>query len=282
MNKKNNIVIIVIAILFSGCASKIPVPVDGQAVTTKEKGEKCPDIYKVKASETLFSISIMCGFNYKDVATANGLKKPYEIKKGDIIRLDLLRKSKAIPEQEPILLNEVETIPLDQGNKIIEESAIIGPVRVTDPKVIREIYTPKLLNKTNRIITKKEKLSNIWLNPTDGKITSKFDIASGAKGIEIEGQLGQEIRAVTKGKVIYAGEDLKGYGKLVIVKHDDGLLTIYGNQNEILVKESQIINAGETIGTMGKSATEQVKLIFEVRDGGKSIDPLKYLKNTIN
>jgi lipoprotein NlpD len=90
--------------------------------------------------------------------------------------------------------------------------------------------------------------------------------------------LGQEIRAVTKGKIIYAGEDLKGYGKLVILKHDDGILTVYGSQNEILVTENQIVNAGQTIGIMGNSATEQVKLIFEVRDGGKSIDPLKYLK----
>ena len=81
------------------------------------------------------------------------------------------------------------------------------------------------------------------------------------------------------GHYIYAGEDLKGYGKLVILKHDDGILTVYGSQNEILVTENQIINGGQTIGTMGSSATEEIKLIFEVRDGGKSINPLKYLKN---
>ena len=276
MKNKFNFLLVFIIVLISGCASKIPIPVEGEEVTKKE--ERCPDVYKVKKGETLFSISLMCGFNYLDVAKANGLTKPYKVRKDDFIRFDLLRQTDPVKIEEPIQNNEVETIPLDQQDLITEEPRSIAPVQIKRPKVIREIYSSKTLKKANKIVATRKKLSEVWVSPTDGKIVSNFDMSSGKKGIEIQGEWGQEIRAVTKGKIIYAGEDLKGYGKLVILKHDDGILTVYGSQNEILVTENQIINGGQTIGTMGSSATEEIKLIFEVRDGGKSIDPLKYLK----
>jgi lipoprotein NlpD len=275
MKNTFNFILIFIVILISGCASKIYIPVEGEIV---KKVEKCPDVYKVKAGETLFSISLMCGFNYRDVAKANGLDKPYKIRKGDFIRFDLLRQKDPVDVEKPIQTNEVETLPLDQEDLIIEEPQIVIPVQVKGPKVIREIYSSKTLKMANKIVADRKKLSDLWTSPADGNIISNFDTALGKKGIEIDGQLGQEIRAVTKGKIIYAGEDLKGYGKLVILKHNDGILTVYGNQNEILVAENQVVAAGQTIGIMGNSATEEVKLIFEVRDGGKSIDPLKYLK----
>ena len=275
MKNKFNFLLLFFAILISGCASKIPTPVQGEIL---KKEERCPDVYKVKSGETLFSISLICGFNYKDVAKANGLDKPYKIKKGDLIRFDLLRQKNPVEVEKPLRSNEVETLPLDQEDLIIEEPQILAPVQVNKPKVIREIYSSKTLKRASKIVASRKKISNIWVSPTEGKIISNFDIANGNKGIKIEGQLGQEIRAVTKGKIIYAGEDLKGYGKLVILKHDDGILTVYGNQNEILVAENQFVKAGQTIGIMGNSATEEVTLIFEVRDGGKSIDPIKYLK----
>jgi lipoprotein NlpD len=275
MKNKFNFLLLFISILISGCASKIPTPVEGEIV---KKEEKCPDVYKVKSGETLFSISLMCGFNYQDVAKVNGLDKPYKIKKGDLIRFDLLRQKNPVEVERPVQSNEVETLPLDQEDLITEEPQIVAPVQINKPKVIREIYSSKTLKKASKIVASRKKISEIWVSPTKGKIISNFDIANGNKGIKIEGKLGQEIRAVTKGKIIYAGEDLKGYGKLVILKHDDGLLTVYGNQNEILVAENQFVKSGQTIGIMGNSATEEVTLIFEVRDGGKSIDPLKYLK----
>jgi lipoprotein NlpD len=277
MKNKFNFLLVFIIVLISGCASKIPIPVEGEEVTKKE--EKCPDVYKVKDGETLFSISLMCGFNYQDVAKANGLAKPYKVRKGDFIRFDLLRQTKPVEIEQPMQNNEVETIPLDQQDFIIEEPGIITPIQIKEPKVIREIYSSKTLKKANKIVATRKQLSDKWISPADGKLISTFDMLNGKKGIEIQGEWGQEIRAVTKGKIIYAGEDLKGYGKLVILKHNDGILTIYGSQNQILVTENQVVNAGQTIGTMGSSATEEIKLIFEVRDGGKSINPLKYLKN---
>ncbi len=275
MKNKFNLLLVFVVVVLSGCASKIPTPVEGEVLKTEES---CPDVYKVQTGETLFSISLMCGFNYKDVAKANGLSKPYKVRAGDFIRFDLLRQSKPVKIEEPIQSNEVETLPLDQEDLIIEEPQVIAPIQINEPNVIREVYSSKTLKKANKIVAARKKISSTWVSPADGKLISGFDSAIGKKGIEIKGEWGQEIRAVTKGKIIYAGDDLKGYGKLVILKHADGILTIYGSQNQILVTENQIVNAGQTIGTMGSSATEEIKLIFEVRVGGKSIDPLKYLK----
>ena len=90
---------------------------------------------------------------------------------------------------------------------------------------------------------------------------------------------GQEIRSAAKGKVIYVGKDLAGYGKLTIIKHDDDILSVYGHQQSSLITEGQAVEAGQTIGTMGKTGTDEVKLLFEIRKNGESINPINLLKN---
>jgi lipoprotein NlpD len=178
MKNQFNFLLIFIVILISGCASKFPIPIEGEIVKKEEKKEKCPDVYKVKAGETLFSISLMCGFNYQDVAKANGLVKPYKLKKGDFIRFDLLRKKDAVDVEKPIISNEVETLPLDEEeDMIIEEPQIFAPVQIKGPKVIRDIYSSKSLKKANKIVADRKKLSSIWISPTDGKVISNFDTA---------------------------------------------------------------------------------------------------------
>lgn len=106
-----------------------------------------------------------------------------------------------------------------------------------------------------------------------------FNPDEGKKGIEIQGTLGQEIKSIAKGRVIYAGEDLKGYGKLIIIKHDDDILSVYGHNRELLVTEGQQINAGEIISTMGQTDKEQVMLHFEIRKKGLSVNPMDYFKS---
>lgn len=250
-----------ITIFFIGCASKSPAPVEGKIEYETEKVEKkdtkpkkqCPDVYIVKKDETLFSISLKCGFNYQDVARVNGLKKPYKVKKGDEVRFDLLRKKDPIKIEKPTQEDKVETLPLREETdtdtiESIEEFQGYGtPTEINEPRVIREIYNRKNLKETNKFVANKEKLSKTWSWPTNGKISSKFNPNDGKKGIEILGEVGQEIRTVSKGKVIYAGEDLKGYGKLIIIKHDDNLITVYGNAQEILVREGQSVEAAEAI-----------------------------------
>lgn len=115
-----------------------------------------------------------------------------------------------------------------------------------------------------------------WSWPTKGKVIAGFN-DSGNKGIDIAGTKGQPIMAAAPGKVIYSGSDLRGYGKLVIVKHNNNYLSVYANNSHILVKEGQQVSAGQKIAEMGDTDSNTVKLHFEIRQQGKSVDPAKFL-----
>ena len=273
-----------------GCASQFPAPVIGEA---EKYSKECPDVYTVKKGETVFSISLKCGFDYQKIALSNGLKKPYFVKPGDQIRFDILRKNKPKtiePQNKDGLIN---TIPFEEG-EIIEDNIFMDqeatsqnsevefqfgdPIQIDQPKVIREVYSKKSLKKSKKLSDLKTKNKKKWEWPTDGELTSPFSQAADKKGIEILGLEGQEIRSVAKGKVIYVGDDLAGYGKLTIIKHDNNILSVYGHQQSTLVTEGQVVEAAESIGTMGKTGTDEVKLLFEIRKDGESIDPINLLK----
>jgi lipoprotein NlpD len=115
-----------------------------------------------------------------------------------------------------------------------------------------------------------------WAWPTQGKVTAGFNEATN-KGIDIGGETGQAIKAASAGKVIYSGSDLRGYGKLVIVKHNKTYLSVYAHNSKIVVKEGQSVVAGQKIAEMGNTDSNSTKLHFEIRRLGKSVDPAKYL-----
>jgi lipoprotein NlpD len=278
------ILFILVSLFLFGCASQFPAPVDGER---KKISKECPDVYTVKKGETIFSISLKCGFDYQKLALSNGLKKPYFVKLGDQIRFDLLRKNKPKQPEEQNKDNLTNTIPFEEGEIIEEigqqdskvEFQFGDPIQIDQPKVIREVYSKKSIKKSKKLSALKEKNQKNWEWPTDGKLTSSFNQTTDKKGIEILGLEGQEIRSVAKGKVIYVGEDLAGYGKLIIIKHDNNILSVYGHQQATLVSEGQTVQAGQSIGTMGSTGADEVKLLFEIRKDGESIDPINFLKN---
>jgi lipoprotein NlpD len=116
-----------------------------------------------------------------------------------------------------------------------------------------------------------------WAWPTSGKVIAGFSEGSSLKGIDIAGKAGQPVLASAAGRVVYAGAGLRGYGKLVIVKHNNTYLSAYAHNREILVKEGQQVSKGQKIGEMGDTDADQVKLHFEIRRLGKPIDPAKFL-----
>jgi lipoprotein NlpD len=115
-----------------------------------------------------------------------------------------------------------------------------------------------------------------WAWPTKGKVVANFNEASN-KGLDIAGSSGQAITAAAAGKVIYSGSDLRGYGKLVIIKHNSNYLSVYAHNSLILAKEGQLVSRGQKISEMGNTDSNTVKLHFEIRRQGKSVDPAKYL-----
>lgn len=115
-----------------------------------------------------------------------------------------------------------------------------------------------------------------WSWPTGGKVVAAFNDST-SKGIDINGKLGEPVLAAAPGKVLYAGQDLRGYGKLVVVKHSNQYLSVYAHNSEILVKEGQSVSKGQKIAELGKSDAQEPKLHFEIRKQGKPVDPLQYL-----
>ncbi|MGE5028179.1 MAG: peptidoglycan DD-metalloendopeptidase family protein, partial [Betaproteobacteria bacterium] len=116
-----------------------------------------------------------------------------------------------------------------------------------------------------------------WMWPTKGKVVVNYSDGASLKGLDIAGSAGQPVVAAAAGKVVYAGSGLRGYGKLVIIKHNKTYLSAYAHNRQILVKEGQNVAKGQKIAEMGDSDAEQVKLHFEIRRLGKPVDPVKYL-----
>jgi murein DD-endopeptidase MepM/ murein hydrolase activator NlpD len=115
-----------------------------------------------------------------------------------------------------------------------------------------------------------------WIWPASGKVIGQFSEA-GSKGLDIGGKAGDAVIAAGDGKVVYAGTGLRGYGKLIIVKHNATFLSAYAHNQNLLVKEGQTVSKGQKIAEMGNTDADQVKLHFEVRRQGKPVDPMKYL-----
>lgn len=117
-----------------------------------------------------------------------------------------------------------------------------------------------------------------WTWPTHGRVSSGFNANTpGKKGIQIEGHSGQPVKAAASGKVVYVGSGLVGYGRLIIIKHNDRLLSAYGHNSKLLVVEGEYVEIGQTIATMGSSGADRSALYFEVRKDGKPVNPLYYL-----
>lgn len=265
-----------------------------------------PDTHTVKKGDTLFSIGLEYGYDYKDIARANNIEQPYVIRVGQTLKLDTLKdkepsESKATAASSAQESNNgVTTYPLDTGSAAQNASTpgtASGPVIIREPKALREAYSEENVKKmqspakpvaeskiepatkpADKLEVKPSAdLSGLsWSWPTKGKVIANFNEA-GNKGIDIAGTKGQAINAAAAGKVIYSGSDLRGYGKLVIIKHDQTYLSVYANNSNLLVKEGQVVNAGQKIAEMGDTDSNIVKLHFEIRQQGKSVDPMKFL-----
>ncbi len=171
---------------------------------------------------------------------------------------------KPLPTPKPIAIKPSTPTEVKPDTKPVE-------VKPTEAK---PAVAPTLKPETKTTAESPEDMEWSW--PTKGKVVGNFSEA-GNKGIDIAGSLGQAITAAAPGKVIYSGSDLRGYGKLVIIKHNATYLSVYAHNSAILVKEGQQIARGQKIAEMGNTDSNTVKLHFEIRRQGKSVDPSKYL-----
>lgn len=233
------------------------------------KGSYSGFTYQVKHGDTLFYIAWLTGNNYRELAKQNNISAPYNLKVGQILQV----------HDKVIINNSNNSIPNLLSTAVTSTPSINTQITKSSLGLNRKNNDLKNLGKHD--IGKKvdeNKLINSWNWPTNGRIIDSFSTKEGGnKGVDISGMLGQPILAAASGKVVYAGNALRGYGNLIIIKHNDDYLSAYAHNNTLLVHEQQEVNRGQKIATMGSSGASSVRLHFEIRYQGKSVNPLRYL-----
>ena len=243
-------------------ATSSPVSM-GPAMTGSENAGK-PGFYSVRPGDTLTKIALDHGQAWRDIAKWNGLDNPNMIEVDQVLRvappvmeLAANRQTKPVMAQNPTPANTstsntptptASSAPSSASNAAPSASA---PVNVSDDGMIFA-----------------------WPHP--GPVLAGFDEAKN-KGLDFAGKAGDPVLAAGDGKVVYAGSGLRGYGNLVILKHNNTYLTAYAHNQTLLVKEDQSVTKGQRIADMGSSDSDRVKLHFEIRKQGKPVDPAKLL-----
>ncbi len=253
-----------------------------------------PRVYVVQKGDTLYSIAFNHGLAYHEIVQLNNIQNPAMIYIGQEIRLFPASAAAAsAPEIKPVLQSKPQEPPIKDGPlaiklpysvQAVEQIAKMQeePVNVAKVGVKVEIKPAE----TKAEIKPDESLSATddgdeaaieWSMPTSGKLVGAFSESANRKGIDIAGKRGQAVLASATGKVVYSGSGLRGYGKLVIIKHNKTYLSAYAHNDHVLVKEGQSVTKGQKIAEMGNTDADQVKLHFEIRKFGKPVDPAKYL-----
>ena len=238
-------------ILCVGCAGVSEVPVKDRSTvsqkdvpnTSYKSDTSATGVHIVRSGDTLFSIAWDAGLDFKSLAQWNNIPPPYVIHPGQKIK---------------------KTAPRLHTSK---NSTILNSESAKKPAVKAEKPAE----------TKKNGASSGWTWPAEGPVLSGFSAAGGNKGIDIGGTTGRDVRAAASGKVVYAGSGLRGYGKLIIVKHDEVFLSAYAHNSKLLIEDGEQVTKGQQIALMGDTGTDRVKLHFEIRQKGKPVNPLKYL-----
>ena len=221
-----------------------------------------PGYYTVKQGDTLIRIGMDHGQSWKDVMRWNKLDNPNVIETGQVLRV--------APPQ-------VEVASAPKPTQAASAPAAVAPVKsvASAPVVAQAASAPVPAQAPAASELADEALGFQW--PARGNVVATFDEAKN-KGLDIAGKAGDPVLAAADGKVVYAGSGLRGYGNLIIIKHNNTFLTAYAHNQSLLVKEDQMIKKGQKIAEMGNSDSDQVKLHFEIRRQGKPVDPSKYLQ----
>lgn len=198
-------------------------------------------VHVVNRGETLYEIAWQYGKDFRDLAALNHIESPYTIY---------------------------------PGQKLILKGKVVLPKKVVFNKVKKPVAV--MPNVPKPIVSEQG-----WEWPVKGKVIKSFALKGVKmnKGIDIAGQQGTPIKAASGGKVVYSGSALRGYGQLIILKHNDVYLSAYAHNHQLLVKEGDSVQKGQVIAKMGRTDTDEVKLHFEIRKNGNPIDPMLILKS---
>ena len=242
----------------TGTSRPVAGAVDGAGVKQPPGFENAgkPGYYTVKPGDTLIRIGLDTGQNWRDIARWNSLDNPNVIEVGQVLRV--------VPPSGDNPL--VVTRPVNSGSAVTQTTATAQPARAP----VSAASAPAAVT----AIPGEDDVAWIW--PAQGSLIAGFDEAKN-KGFDISGKAGDPIVASADGRVVYAGAGLRGYGNLIILKHNNTFLTAYAHNQTLLVKEDQSVKKGQKIAEMGNSDADRVKLHFEIRRQGKPVDPARYM-----
>ena len=231
-----------------------------------------PGYHTVKPGETLIRIGLDAGQNWRDLVRWNKIDNPNLLEVGQVLRI-------VSPDQAPVaegVVIKAVTPPSTVHSAGSDPKAASIPPNppLASPGVAAPAPATATATASQAPVADSEGLAFIW--PHNGAIMAGFDETKN-KGLDVSGKAGDPVLAAADGKVVYAGSGLRGYGNLVIIKHNNTFLTAYAHNQALLVREDQAVKRGQTIAQMGNSDADQVKLHFEIRRLGKPVDPVKFL-----
>lgn len=247
-----------------GCSNNPPAPVEERRVSDRTRHQvlPAPDVYVVKRGDTLYAIAFRFGLDFRDVANWNQLRSTDLIRTGQRLKL----KSPPVPAKSSLAKNtQTQKPPQSRPYEPPPKSSTPGPAK-SKPAASR---TPSPPPSTGKVA---------WQWPAGGRIIQAFSASDASRpGLDIGGTEGQAVKAAAAGSVVYSGSGLIGYGELIIIKHNDRLLSAYAHNRKRMVQENDPVKAGQKIAEMGRNGSNRVMLHFEIREHGTPVDPLRYL-----
>lgn len=291
------LVVLGLLLVVSSCSARTYAPV-------KERGTAAPQpdapYREVRAGDTLYSIAWDAGRDYRELAAWNDITPPYVIHAGQRLRLQPPTTGATPPAQAGShTVAKGETLygiarsrglryqELAQWNDIAPPYTVFPGqrLRLTPAATLAKSPPPAPVGQ-GATASSRPAIASLpaeregtptWTWPTDGTIIAQYALAGPNKGIDIAGKAGQPIHAAAAGEVVYEGSGLRGYGQLIIVKHNAEFLSAYAHCAATYVREGSVIRAGQKIAEMGSTGTDRTKLHFEIRRRGIPVDPLEFL-----
>jgi lipoprotein NlpD len=230
-------------------SSQLGLSYSAPIVDLEQPPSQSINTHLVEQGDTLYSIAWRYDLNVTQLAKINGLSNPYRLRRGQFLNIDknALTNKELKPSAAP---KQIETAKNTYKNEDHKKNVQI-----------------------KKSLTKHDNKALIWRNPVKGKVTKTFNPKDLRKGIEYKAKAGERVKPAARGVVVYAGDGLRDYGKLVIVKHSDYLLSAYGHNQKLLVFEGQEVSENEIISKLGSTG----RLYFEIRRNGKPVNPMTYL-----
>jgi len=272
------------ALLLAACGSAprtVPVvdrttpaqPPSGPAATAGRESSRLvdADTYIVKRGDTLIRIALDYGEDWRDIAQWNNLEDPNQIRPGQVLRVTRPGSTAAKPADNSVAQVTPVTPPPQSASRPLDTPAPASPTPApaTPATPPAAPAAPPARNDPPG-----ERVEWGW--PAGGKIIENFH-ESRNKGLDIAGSLGDPVLAAADGKVVYSGSGLRGYGQLIIIKHNNTFLSAYAHNRAMLVKEGQAVRRGQKIAELGNTDAESPRVHFEIRRQGRPVDPASYL-----